>query len=173
MRFDLEEALGVLSGTPAVFEALLGNMPEERVHENEGPDTWSAFDIIGHLILGEKTDWLPRLRIILSESGEAFEPFDRFAMLEANRGRSMQELLDEFAALRKANVQTLKELALTEEDLERPGAHPELGAVTARELIATWVTHDQAHLAQTGRVLTKSYGQQVGPWRQYFSLLAG
>lgn len=171
MKFDLDEAIRVLFRTPAVFYAWLGDMPDARVRENEGADTWSAFDIVGHLIQGEKHDWIPRLRLMLSREQKPFEPFDRFAMIEADRGRSMQELLDEFRTLRLDNVKTLREMSLTEGDLDREGTHPELGTVTIRELIATWVAHDQAHITQTGRVMTKSFGSQVGPWRRYFSLL--
>lgn len=171
-QFDLAEAIRVLFRTPAVFYAWLGDMSDERVNENEGRDTWSAFDVVGHLIQGEKHDWIPRLEIILSGSGEPFEPFDRYAMLEADRGRSMQELLDEFRTLRLANVQKLRELSLSERDLDLEGRHPHLGAVTLRQLIATWVAHDHSHLAQTGRILTRTYGRDVGPWKAYLSLLS-
>ena len=171
--FALTEAIRVLFRTPAVFYAWLGDLTEQRVHETEGPDTWSTFDVVGHLIEGEKHDWIPRLEIILSGSGEPFEPFDRFAMLETNRGRTMQELLDEFRTLRLANVQKLKELSLGENDLDREGRHPDLGTVTARQLIATWVAHDHSHLAQTGRILARTHAEDVGPWRAYLSLLSG
>ena len=172
MRFDLDEAIRVLFRTPAVFYAWLGDLPEQRAHVNEGPDTWSPFDVLGHLIHGEKTDWMPRLGMILSGDTTPFEPFDRFAMLEANKGRALQELLDEFRELRLANVQKLRAMELTSSDLAQVGTHPELGAVSARQLLATWVTHDQAHIAQVARVLTKSYGEVIGPWKQYVSILA-
>ncbi|MDX1584093.1 MAG: DinB family protein [Thermoanaerobaculia bacterium] len=171
MNFDLDETIRVLFRTPAVFYAWLGEMPEERIRRNEGEETWSPFDILGHLIHGEKTDWMPRLRRIMSESEEPFEPFDRFAMLEASRGRTLQELLDEFRMLRLRNVQELREMELVASDLDREGVHPELGRVTAQQLLATWVTHDQAHIAQAARVLAKSYGEHVGPWSEYLSIL--
>lgn len=172
MKFNLDEAIRVLFRTPAIFYAWLGDMPPERVAVNEGPETWSPFDVVGHLIHGEKTDWMPRLERIMSDSDEPFESFDRFAMYEANRGRTMQELLDEFRVLRLENVKKLREMKLTEEDLDREGTHPELGRVTARQLLATWVTHDQAHVAQVARVLTKSYGEEIGPWTEFFSILS-
>ena len=173
MSFDLAEACAVLGRTPWVLSALLDGLPDSWVEGDEGPETWSPFDVLGHLIHGEKTDWVPRARVIL-EHGEAraFEPFDRFAMLEASRGRTIGELLAEFTELRQQSLAGLRALGLTDEDFERRGVHPELGPVTLGELLATWVAHDLGHLAQVARVMAKQYAAEVGPWREYLPVLA-
>lgn len=172
MRFDLEHATDILSRTPAVLDSLLRNLSAGWAFGNEGAQTWSPFDVLGHLVHGERTDWLPRVRMIL-QSGESktFEPFDRFAQFEASRGKSVEELLGEFAELRSGNVRALNELNLTAEDLARKGAHPELGTVTLEELLATWVVHDLDHVAQITRTMSKQYGEAVGPWEAYLSVL--
>lgn len=172
MPFDLDEATAILARTPWVLSALLDELPSGWVEGDEGPDSWSPFDVVGHLIHGEKTDWIPRATVIL-EHGEAkaFEPFDRFAMLEASRGRTLSELLTEFAELRQGNLEALAELRLTEADFERRGVHPELGGVTLGQLLATWVVHDLGHLAQVSRVMARQYAGLVGPWRDYLPVL--
>ncbi len=174
MKFDLEKSLTVLRRTPGVLRALLDRLPPEWTETNEGPETWSPYDVVGHLIHGERTDWIPRARIIL-EQGESrpFEPFDRFAMLRESRGKSLAELLATFAALREENLRALRSMRLTTEDLERRGRHPELGRVTLGQLLATWVAHDLGHLAQIARTMAKQYAEAVGPWAAYLPVLSG
>jgi hypothetical protein len=170
----VEEAAAVLARTPGALDALLRGLPENWIGANEGGETWSPFDVIGHLIHGEKTDWMPRVRIIL-EHGESrpFDQFDRFAQLAASEGRSLGSLLEEFAALRDENVRQLLRLRLSEADLDRRGRHPELGGVTLRQLLATWVAHDLDHVVQISRVLARQYSDEVGPWRAYLRVISG
>lgn len=170
--FTLAEAVDLLSRTPAVLDALLINLPEAWASADEGPETFSPFEVVGHLIHGERTDWMVRLRIILDQGPEAtFEPYDRFAQREASRGKPLAELLSTFRQLRRSNLQALVALELTVQDLERGARHPELGPVTARQLLAAWVVHDQSHVAQISRVLAKQYRREVGPWRPYMPIL--
>lgn len=173
MDFRLDQAREVLGRTPATLNALLRDLPAEWVAANEGADSWSPFDVVGHLIHAEETDWMPRAKIIL-EHGEAraFEPFDRFAMFEASGGKSLDELLDTFERLRGESLRELEALSLTPELLAKPGRHPELGAVTLGQLLSTWVVHDLGHVAQVVRVMAKQYGEAVGPWRAYLSVLS-
>lgn len=172
MQFRLDHAAEILRRTPATLDALLRDLPEEWALATEGPDSWSAFDVVGHLIHGEETDWIPRARVIL-EHGEArpFEPFDRRAMFEKSGGKSLGELLDTFARLRAENLKALGALDLGPETLARRGTHPELGIVTLGQLLSTWVAHDLGHVSQIVRVLAKQYGEAVGPWRAYLSIL--
>jgi hypothetical protein len=171
-EFNLTEAIAVLARTPAAMDALLRGLPEIWVQQNEGKDTWSAFDIVGHLIVGERTDWMVRARIIL-ESGEArpFDPFDRFAQANESQGKSIEALLDNFALLRAENLATLRTLNLQPEDLQRRGRHPALGVVTLAELLATWAVHDLTHLHQLSRVMAHQYRLAVGPWSKYLGVL--
>jgi hypothetical protein len=181
-KFNLAEAVAVLTRTPATLDALLRGMPDIWVQSNEGrckdgrineaKDTWSAFDILGHLIVGERTDWMPRARIIL-EHGEArpFDPFDRFAQVKESQGKLLEQLLDEFARLRKENLAALQSLNLQPEDLARHGKHPELGVVTLSELLATWAVHDLTHVHQISRVMAHQYRDAVGPWSAYLGVL--
>jgi len=171
---DLTEAVAVLARTPEALDRLLRGLPEGWIQAHEGGQTWSPFDIIGHLIHGEQADWLPRMRIIL-EHGEAqaFEKFDRFAQFEHFKGRSLDSLLDEFATLRTANLQQFAALGLTNEDLARRGTHPALGTVTLGQLLATWVAHDLDHVIQIARVLGRQYSDEVGPWRAYLRVVSG
>lgn len=172
MHFDLESTHNLLARTPALLDAWLRGLPREWAHATEGPKTWSPFDVVGHLIHGERTDWIPRARIILASEGpKTFEPFDRFAQLTAHRGKTLDELLDTFAELRRESLAALAALDLSPADLERTGEHPQLGTVTLRQLLATWVAHDQGHVAQIARVLTKQYRDEVGPWKAYLRLL--
>jgi hypothetical protein len=170
--FDLAETLDILERTPSVIGALLRGTSPSWHAGNEGPETWSAFDVVGHLIHGEETDWVPRARIIL-EHGEAqpFEPFDRFAQFSRFTGWSLDRLLDRFAQLRQANLETVKGWRLTDAQLALPGRHPELGSVSLRQLLATWAVHDLNHIAQIVRVMAKRYGNEVGAWRAYLSIL--
>ncbi len=172
MKFELEGAVNILRRTPESVRALLRDLPPAWATGNEGGDSWSPYDIVGHLIHGEETDWVPRARLIL-EHGEAqaFAPFDRFAQFEKSRGKSLDELIDEFAALREASLAALAELKITPEQLSRRGTHPELGSVTLGQLLATWVAHDLSHVAQIVRVMSRQYAEAVGPWKQYLPIL--
>jgi uncharacterized damage-inducible protein DinB len=172
MIFHLQEALDLLRRTPATLDTLLRGTSASWHTGNEGPETWSVVDVLGHLIHGEETDWVPRARIIL-ERGEdpAFETFDRFAQFDRFAGWSLDRLLDRFAELRRANLATVEAWQLTDSQLALPGRHPELGAVTLRQLLATWVAHDLTHISQIVRVLAKQYGEEVGPWQAYLSIL--
>ena len=171
-KFNVDEAVAVLSRTPATLDALLRGLPDLWVRSNEGKDTWSAFDIVGHLITGERTDWMARMRTIL-ENGEArpFDPFDRFAQLKESQGKSMEQLLDDFARLRRENLGALQALRLQPDDLVRRGRHPALGVVTLSELLATWAAHDLTHLHQLSRVMAHQYRDEVGPWSAYLGVL--
>jgi hypothetical protein len=171
--FVLAEAVTFLARTPAALEALLKGLPDGWVVANEGGETWSPVDVIGHLIHGEGTDWLPRVKIIL-ENGEArpFDKFDRFAQ-QASKTRSLPDLLDEFAVLRQDSLAELAALNLAEPDLDRLGLHPELGVVTLRQLLATWVAHDLDHIVQVSRIMARQYSDEVGPWRAYLRIISG
>jgi hypothetical protein len=172
--FSVEDAVAILERTPATLDALLRGLPETWINGNEGDKTWSPIDVVGHLIHGERTDWIPRAQIIL-EHGETktFEKFDRFAQFAVSKARSLPALLDEFASLRRQNLQTLNALNLTDADLDRRGRHPELGVVTLRQLLSTWVAHDLDHVVQISRVLAKQYSDEVGPWRAYLRIISG
>ena len=173
-RFAVDEAVAILARTPATLDALLRGLPAAWITAHEGGESWSAFDVVGHLIHGERTDWLPRARIILSDgSARPFDKFDRFAQFAVSQGRTLESLLDEFASLREGNVSALRALRLTEVDLDRRGRHPELGEVTLRQLLATWVVHDLDHLMQVSRVLARQYADEVGPWRAYLRIISG
>jgi len=172
MEFELNYAVAVLERTPVTFRALLGGLPEVWTEPNEGGDTFSARDNLGHLIHLERTDWIPRARIILEQGPDRrFKPVDRFAHRQESAGKSVTELLDEFARLRAENLATLNGWQLTDRELGLMGEHPAFGAVTLRQLLATWVAHDLGHLAQTARVLAKQYREEVGPWRAYLPIL--
>src|SRR6476646_3133837 len=172
MQFDLDLARRVLTRTLSTLDALLREQPDAWTRRNEGPETWSPFDVVGHLIDGEETDWIPRARIILARGpNPAFVPFDRFRHLELNRRAAPAALLDRFARLRADNVAALEGFHLTPSDLALEGIHPELGRVTMRQLLATWVAHDLGHVAQIARVMAKQYGDAVGPWRRYLPVL--
>jgi hypothetical protein len=154
------------------MDALLRGLPDVWVQSNEGPDTWSAFDIVGHLIVGERTDWMPRARIILEDGeGRVFDPFDRFAQFKETEGKALGELLDEFGRLRRENLAALEALDLQPEDFARRGTHPALGLVTLAQLLATWAVHDLTHLHQLSRVMAHQYNHTVGPWNAYLGVL--
>jgi hypothetical protein len=170
--FDLTSATAVLRRTPDTLDGLLRDLPREWTVAHEGPSTWSALDIVGHLIHGERTDWIPRAQLILRD-GDAtpFKPFDRAGHEAASRGKTMSDLLDEFRTLRTANLAILDGLHLSPEDFTRRGMHPELGTTTLSQLIATWVVHDLNHIAQATRVMAKRYDTEVGPWKAYLRIL--
>lgn len=169
-RFD--EAIPVLRRTPNALDALLSGLPDSWIAATEGPQTWNPFDVVGHLIHGERTDWIPRIEHIL-QHGDAvpFPAFDREAMFGASRGKTLSELLATFASLRAGSLARIQELRLGDADLERRGRHPELGVVTLKQHLATWVAHDLDHLAQIVRVMAKRYTEAVGPWRAFLSVL--
>jgi DinB superfamily len=172
MRFRIEEAVEVLSRTPATLKALLAGISPAWRDGTEGPETFSPFDNVGHLIHGEKADWMPRLRIILEHGpSRPFEKFDRFAQNDASRGKTLDELLDTFASLRAANLAALRAIPLDDAALARKGTHPELGEVRLEQLLATWVAHDLGHVAQIARVMAKQYKAEVGPWVAYLPVL--
>jgi hypothetical protein len=170
--FDVEQATEILSRTPSVFHALLRDLADPWVLSNEGGESWSPFDVLGHLIHGERADWIARASLIL-EKGETqkFDPFDRFAQLDESKGKSLVDLLNEFAVLRSGNLATLREWKLTAADLERRGRHPEFGVVTLSQLLSTWVVHDLGHIGQAARVMAKQYAEEVGPWSAYLTVL--
>src|SRR3954453_8085765 len=171
-EFKLDEAISLLTRTPASLDALLRGLPDTWGRHNEGGDSWSAFDIVGHLIYGEHADWMARARMILDHGeSRAFEPFDRFATFKLGEGKSLEQLLDEFARLRKQNLAELYALNLKDADLARRGKHPALGTVTLGQLVATWTVHDLTHLHQLSRVMAHQYGEAVGPWSKYLGVL--
>jgi len=170
--FDPADAVRILGGTPDTLEALFRQIPESWTLAHEGGDTWSPFDVLGHLIHGDETDWIPRARWILAEgTSRPFEPFDRLAQFETSKGKTTAELLVTFRALRGANLQELRDLLHGGPDLDAEGAHPAFGTVTLRQLLSTWVVHDLGHIAQICRVLCAQYGEEVGPWREYLPIL--
>jgi hypothetical protein len=172
MQFNFQQALPILERTPAVISLLLKDLHPYWVYSNEGGDSWSPFDIVGHYIHGEKTDWIPRLNIILNDKADKrFTPFDRFAQFEDSEGKSLDELLDEFARLRKENIERLKQVTLDEATLDKKGIHPAFGEVTLRHLLSSWVVHDLGHINQVTRVMAKQYRDAVGPWTAYLGVL--
>ena len=172
MNFELADGIAVLERTPRTLRALLNGLESQWIDGTEGPDTWSPYDVVGHLIHGEKTDWIPRARIILAQGeNRTFTKFDRFAMFEESRGKSLENLLDEFERLRKENLSVLRDWKLSDAQLALEGQHPELGTVTLRQLLATWVGHDLGHIAQAARVMAKQYRDAVGPWRAYLPVM--
>jgi DinB superfamily len=172
MPHNLQHTISLLVRTPAVLDALLRDLPETWTFRNEGENTWNAFEVVGHLIHGERADWIPRAKIIL-EFGEtrAFEPFDREGHAREIQGKSLAQLLDEFARVRAGNLDELRALNLRPEDLERRGKHPSLGAVTLSGLLATWAAHDLTHLHQISRIMACQYREAVGPWGKYLGVL--
>jgi hypothetical protein len=172
MEFDLEQGIAVLERTPHVLRAMLSGLSSAWTDATEGPETWSPYVIVGHLIHGERSDWIPRAELILAQGAKRrFTPYDRFAQFRESEGKTLAELLDEFARLREDNVATLAGWRLTDAQLALEGEHPEFGAVTLRQLLATWVAHDLGHVAQAARVMAKQYREAVGPWRAYLPVL--
>ena len=172
MAHNLEHTLALLSRTPAALDAFLRGLPEVWTRSNEGENTWSPFEVVGHLIHGERTDWMPRARMIL-EVGETrpFEPFDRWGHVRECEGKSLEQLLDEFARSRLQNLNALRALNLQPEDMARRGRHPALGVVTLSQLLATWAAHDLTHLHQISRVCAYQYREAVGPWSAYLGVM--
>ncbi len=173
MKYSTEKSYEILNSTPAVLQSLLGHVSAEWIMSNEGPETFSPYDIIGHLVHGERTDWVPRAKIVLEHGlQKTFERYDRFAQYEESKGKSIRELLDEFTLLRKDNMAWFMSLGLSEKDLDKKGMHPVLGEVTLRNLLATWVVHDLTHIAQITRVMAKQYKEEMGPWQEFFRILS-
>lgn len=167
----LEEAVAVLERTPAAVAALLEGVPETWERATEGEGTWSPYDVVGHLVHGERADWMPRARHILSGDPRPFEPYDRMAQFDESAGKSLEELLATFSDLRALNLSELRALNLGADDLRRTGRHPDFGEVTLGQLLATWVVHDLDHVAQIARTMAKVYAEAVGPWQAYLSIL--
>jgi hypothetical protein len=172
MDFDVTTAVAVLERTPRVLRAMLTGLGSEWIDANEGAETWSPYDNVGHLIHGERTDWIPRAQIILAQGeNRRFTPFDRFAQFRESEGKSLADLLDEFSNLRSGNLTTLAGWRLSDEQLALKGEHPALGTVTLQQLLSAWVVHDLGHIAQIARVMAKQYRDAVGPWRAYLPVL--
>jgi hypothetical protein len=173
MRFRIDEAVAILERTPAVMDALLRDQPPAWLNCRIEPDSFSPIDVLGHLIFGEMTDWIPRARIILEQgTSRAFERFDRRGFVPLIEGRTVEQLLDRFGELRAKNIEALRALALDEAGLDLRGVHPELGEVTMRQLVATWVAHDLGHIDQVMRTMARQYRDEVGPWRAYLAIIA-
>lgn len=173
MAFTLQKSIEILERTPDVLHKMLQDISAEWTSINEGGETWSAYDIIGHLIHGERMDWIPRAKIILSEQPDkTFEPYDRFAQFEESKGKSLTQLLDEFKTLREKNIAYLRTNKLTAKHLEAKGIHPAFGEVTLSQLLSTWVVHDLNHIGQICRVMAKQYKEAVGPWIEYLGILS-
>ena len=172
MEFEFNKSIELLQTTPSILWAWLDQLPPDWILSSVGEDTWSPFDVVGHLIHGEKTDWIARTEIILSdEADKEFEPFDRFAMFEDSKGKTIHELLAEFEDLRRHNIERLRSLQISETDLDKTGLHPNLGVVTLRQLISTWVVHDLDHLGQIAEIMGRQYKEEVGPWREFLGIL--
>lgn len=172
MKFDLERSIEVLSATPKTLRAMLGGLSSNWTATSGDTEAWQPFDILGHYIHGEETDWIPRAKLILAQGDDrTFKPFDREAQFENSNGKQLHELLDELDRLRKENIETLRSWELVEEELDLKGMHPELGEVTLRQLIATWVVHDLTHIRQIATVMAKRYDEAVGPWKEYLGIL--
>jgi hypothetical protein len=172
MDFHLGLAMEVLRRSPATLQTLIGGLSESWTRSNEGPETFTPFDVVGHLIDGEETDWVPRARIILAKGHNVrFEPYDRFRHRARNVERSLDSLVAEFARLRSANLEEIESWKLTGTELDLPGEHPSLGRVTLRQLLAAWVVHDLGHVAQVARVMAKQYRDEVGPWIAFLPVL--
>jgi hypothetical protein len=177
MQFEIDQAIEVLSSTPAVLSALLRDKSSSWLNSKKTPESFSPVDVVGHLILADQTDWMPRVQIILENQGKdpddlrPFDPFDRFAFQPLIEGKSIAEILDDFARARHQSLQSLQTFDLQESQLSLPGLHPELGPVTLRNLLATWVVHDLGHISQIVKAMSSAYSEAVGPWRTYLSVL--
>ena len=172
MVYQLADGIAVLERTPGVLRAMLSGLPPQWIDATDGPETWSPYVIVGHLIHGERVDWVARARIVLAQGeNRTFDPYDRFAQFRESEGKTLADLLDEFEALRVENLQTLRAWDLNDVQMALVGEHPAFGAVTLRQLLATWTAHDLGHLAQIARVMAQQYREAVGPWRQYLSVM--
>ena len=172
MKFNIQLTLQVLERTPSVIESILRNLDNGWTMNNEGGESWSAYDIVGHYIHGEKTDWIPRMQVILGDNDDRhFVPFDRFAQFTNTKEKSLDQLLEEFKALRIENLAALNRVEFSDELLNRTGIHPKFGTVTLKQLLATWVVHDLTHIYQISRVMAKQYEKEVGPWKEFLGVL--
>ena len=172
MEFSIYKSIEILERTPHVLSQLTNNLSADWTMNNEGGETWSVFDVIGHLIHGEKTDWITRIEIILSEgANKEFVPFDRFAQLEESKGKSLEQILKEFLTARELSLKKLRGFKLTENDFNKTGIHPKFGSVTLSQLVAAWTVHDLDHISQISRVMSKQYKEQSGPWIEYMKIL--
>ena len=171
VTLNVSDAISLLERTPASPGALLNGLPNTWIQATEGKDTWSPYDVIGHLIHGERTDWIPRIRHVMAGETRPFEPFDRTAQFKESAGKDLADLLTTFCDLRRQNLALLVSMNLTDFDLQRKGQYPELGEVTLGQLLATWVVHDMDHVAQIARTMAKTYSEGVGPWNAYLSIL--
>lgn len=172
MQFDIEQSINILERTPQIITTQLNGLPIEWIHSNEGGDTWSPYDIVGHLIHGERTDWITRMEIILSNSSnKEFQPFDRFAQFENSKGKTIEQLLREFSNYRAQNIEKLKAANISEDQYQLEGIHPAFGTVTLSQLLSTWVVHDLGHIAQINRVMAKQYKEAIGPWQAYLPIV--
>jgi len=173
MQFSLERSYEILERTPEVLKTLVADLPDQWTMSNEGPETFSPYDVLGHLIHGEKTDWTERIKMILEHGvSKPFVPYDRFAMYKESKGKDINQLLKKFKKLRKQNLKWLRSLELTETDFDKKGMHPVLGEVSLRQLLSTWVIHDLTHIAQVGRVMAKQYKEEMGPWLEFFRVMS-
>lgn len=173
MQYSIEKSLPILQRTPVVLKTLLEGLDDEWIMNNEGGETWSPYDVVGHLIHGEQTDWIARIKICVAETGDKhFVPFDRFAQFHESRGKTLTQLLDEFAAARKQSLETFSQLNITEADLDKTAIHPKFGTVTLRQLLSTWVAHDLSHIGQIVRVMAKQHKEAVGPWVEFLSIMS-
>lgn len=172
MKFQVEQVVEILSNTPLILKSLLGNLSSEWTEKNDNAEDWSPFDIVGHYIHGEETDWIPRAEIILAQGENiTFEPFDRFAQEKNSKGKTLDELIETFTQLRQKNLIILQSWNLSDEQLQLKGTHPELGEVNLEQLLSTWVVHDLTHIRQIATVLAKKYAENVGVWKEYLSIL--
>jgi hypothetical protein len=172
MKYSLQKSYEILERTPSVLQTLLSGLSEEWVTGNEGPETFSPYDVVGHLIHGEKTDWCDRATMILEHGvSKTFVPYDRFAQYRESEGKGLGQLLSEFETLREKNMKWFRSLNLSENDLDKKGIHPTFGEVTLRQLLATWVIHDLTHIAQITRVMAKQYKEEMGPWLEFFRIM--
>jgi len=170
--FELQKSKEILAKTPSILVPMLTGLSEEWLMNNEGVNTWSPYDVVGHLISAEKTNWIPRIKIILSASdNKSFDPFDRFAQMKSKKEKTIEELLIEFRNLRENSLNILDDMNIQESDLSKIGVHPEFGEVNLKQQLSTWVVHDLGHISQITRVMAKQYKDDVGPWISYLSIL--
>jgi DinB superfamily len=172
MKQDLELTIALLERTPKMLDGLLRDLPEAWSYANEGGETWSAFDVVAHLIHAEHSDWIPRAKRILKDGeGRAFDSFDRLGHVRESEGKTLSQLLDEFVRVRLESLNTLRALNLGAREMEKRGLHPTLGTVTLSQLLATWAVHDMTHMHQISRIFAHQYGEAVGPWSAYLGVL--
>jgi hypothetical protein len=171
IKYNFEQAIQILERTPSVLNCLLLGLDKKWLHSNEGGETWSPFDVVGHLLHGERTDWMARINKTLSDEDKHFETYNRLAQFEESKGKTIQQLLAEFEEARLQNLVLLRSLKLQENDFDSVGIHPAFGEVTLRQLLSTWTAHDLAHIVQIARTMARQYKEEVGPWAQYLSVM--